>query len=75
MSFFDFLDFLTAKLMMPIGGIFISLFAGWRLDKKILEAEYTNAGTLSLRFFKAYRFLLRWVAPVGITAVLVCGLI
>ncbi len=75
MSFFDFLDFLTAKLMMPIGGIFISLFAGWRLDKKILEAEYTNAGTLSLRFFKAYRFLLRWIAPVGITAVLVCGLI
>lgn len=75
MTFFDFLDFLTAKLMMPIGGIFISLFAGWRLDKKILEAEYTNAGTLSLRFFKAYRFLLRWVAPLGIATVLVSGLI
>ena len=48
LSFFDFLDFLTAKLMMPLGGIFISLFAGRRLDKKILEAEYSNAGTLSL---------------------------
>lgn len=75
MTFFDFLDFLTAKLMMPIGGIFISLFAGWHLDKKILEAEYTNEGTLSLRFFKAYRFLLRWVAPLGIATVLISGLI
>ncbi|MGN0860778.1 MAG: sodium-dependent transporter [Candidatus Spyradosoma sp.] len=74
LSFFDFLDFLTAKLMMPLGGIFISLFAGRRLDKKILEAEYSNAGTLSLRFFKVYRFILRWIAPAGIAVVLVCGL-
>ena len=73
MSIFEFLDFLTAKLMMPIGGIFISLFAGWQLDKKILAAELTVAGSLSLRFFKVYRFLLRYVAPAGICAVLVCG--
>lgn len=73
MSVFEFLDFLTAKLMMPIGGIFISLFAGWQLDKKILAAELTVAGSLSLRFFKVYRFLLRYVAPAGICAVLVCG--
>lgn len=74
-TFFDTLDFLTAKLMMPVGGIFISLFVGWRLDKKILEAELSNAGTLPLRFFKAYRFLLRWVAPAGIVVVLLAGLL
>lgn len=74
-TFFDFLDFLTAKLMMPIGGIFISIFAGWHLDKKILAAELSNAGTLPLRFFKIYRFILRYVAPAGIAIVLVCGLL
>lgn len=73
-TFFDLLDFVTAKLMMPVGGIFISLFAGWCLDKKILAAELSNAGTLPLRFFRTYRFILRWVAPAGIAVVLVCGL-
>lgn len=73
-TFFDFLDFVTAKLMMPVGGIFISLFAGWSLDKKILASELSNAGTLPLRFFRTYSFILRWVAPAGIAVVLVCGL-
>ena len=75
MSFFDFLDFVTAKLMMPIGGIFISLFAGWYLDKKILAAELSNGGTIPLRFFKTYSFILRFIAPLGIAVVLVVGLI
>lgn len=74
MSFFDFLDFITAKVMMPVGGIFISLFTGWYLDKKILAAELSSAGTCSVAFFKIYSFVLRYIAPVGILAVLVCGL-
>lgn len=74
MNFFDFLDFVTAKLMMPIGGIFISLFAGWYLDKKILAAELSNEGTIPLRFFKTYSFILRFIAPLGIAVVLVVGL-
>lgn len=75
LTFFDFLDYITAKLMMPIGGIFISLFAGWYLDKKIVAAELSNYGTIPLRFFKTYRFLLRFVVPIGIAVVLVYGLI
>jgi len=74
MSFFDFLDFLTAKLMMPIGGIFISVFAGWVLDKKILATELASAGTCSVRFFKFYSFVLRFIAPAGILIMFVAGL-
>lgn len=74
MSFFDFLDFLTAKLMMPIGGIFISVFAGWVLDKKILVAELAGTGTCSIRFFKFYSFVLRFIAPAGILIMFVAGL-
>lgn len=75
LTFFDFLDYITAKLMMPLGGIFISLFAGWYLDKKIVAAELSNDGNLPLRFFKTYRFILRFIAPLGITVVLIYGLI
>lgn len=73
MSAFDLLDYISAKLMMPLGGIFISLFAGWYLDKKILAAELSNNGKLSMGFFKAYSFILRYIVPVGIMIVLVYG--
>ena len=33
MTIFDLFDFVTAKLMLPLGGMFISIFTGWYLDK------------------------------------------
>ena len=42
MSFFDSLDYVTAKIMMPIGGVLISLFVGWYLDRKIVWEELSN---------------------------------
>ena len=46
MGFFDLFDFLTAKLFMPVGGILISLFAGWRLSRKRVKDELTNENRL-----------------------------
>jgi NSS family neurotransmitter:Na+ symporter len=64
--FFDFLDYVTAKLMLPIGGMFICIFVGWRIDKKILKAELTNKGTVPFYFFHTYSFILKYIAPVAI---------
>jgi NSS family neurotransmitter:Na+ symporter len=66
MVFFDFLDFITAKILMPLGGMFIAMFVGWRIDKKILKAELTNQGTVAFYFFNTYSFVLRYVTPIGI---------
>jgi NSS family neurotransmitter:Na+ symporter len=66
---FDFLDFLTAKIMLPFGGMLISLFTGWYLDKKIIWDEVTNEGKLKFYGFKFYIFLLRFVAPVAIAII------
>lgn len=74
MTFFDLLDFVTAKILLPVGGIFISLFVGWYLDKKMLADELAGTGRLSVPFFKVYSFLLRWVTPIGIAVLLVAGL-
>ena len=40
--FFDALDYLTAKIMLPLGGMLTCIFVGTRVDKKILKAELTN---------------------------------
>ena len=66
MNLFDLFDFVTAKLMLPIGGFFISIFTGWYLDKKILRDELNSGGKLSPFLFKTMVFILRVVAPIGI---------
>ena len=66
MTVFSWFDFMTAMFIMPIGGIFISLFAGWYLDRKLLTDELTNCGTLKVRGLRGLIFLIRWVAPIGV---------
>lgn len=66
MTFFDFFDFISAKLFLPLGGIIISLFAGWKLPRQLLLDEVTNHGHIRFPLFALYRFVLRWVAPLAI---------
>lgn len=75
--FFDLLDMATAKVMLPIGGLFISIFVGWHLDRRIIEAQLTNDGSLnySVRFLKGYSFILKYIAPVAIIIIFAYGFI
>ena len=66
LAFFDALDYLTAKIMLPLGGMLTCIFVGTRVDKKVLKAELTNEGTLKFRLFGAYVFFMKYVAPIAI---------
>lgn len=66
MGFFDLFDFLTAKFMMPLGGILITMFVEWYLDRKLVVDELTNGGTLKVRGLGFLLFLVRWIAPIGV---------
>lgn len=69
LTLFDLFDFLTAKIMLPGGGLLIALFAGWYLDKKIIWEELSNKGTLTVRTYRLLLFGLKYVAPIGISLV------
>lgn len=64
LTFFDSLDFLTANILLPAGGLFTCIFVGWRLDQRILKAQITNDGALRFRIYGLFSFLLRYVCPV-----------
>lgn len=36
---FDFLDFITAQIMLPLGGLFIAIFVGWFMKRDVVRAE------------------------------------
>lgn len=69
LDLFNLTDFVSSKVMLPLGGMLISLFTGWYLDKNILWEELSNRSTLRFRLFKAYLFIIRYVAPVVIACI------
>lgn len=66
LNFFDALDYLTAKIMLPLGGMLICIFVGTRVDRKVLKAELTNEGTIPFHFFNTYAFFMKYIAPFAI---------
>ncbi len=63
-TFFDALDFLTANIMLPLGGLFIAIFAGWVLSRRDSEREL--GGDLGYRL---WRFTVRYVSPLAVFVV------
>jgi NSS family neurotransmitter:Na+ symporter len=70
-GFFELLDYLTANIMMPLGGMLLALFAGWMIPRAELVAQ-SNIG--NRRLFAAWYGLLRWLVPAAILAVFVANL-
>lgn len=69
MNLFSLFDFVTAKLMLPIGGFLIAVFTGWFLNRNIVRAEMTNDGLQKFPLFPAFFFMLRFIVPIGIALV------
>lgn len=60
-------SYLTDNIMMPAGGLFIALFAGWFVSRKNAMEELA----IDVPSFKIWYFLVRYVCPLAITAVFI----
>lgn len=69
LNFFEGLDFMTAKILLPTSGLLTSIFVAWYLDKKIVWDELSNSNTIKAPLFKVLIFLLKFVAPIGISLI------
>ncbi|MGF1606396.1 MAG: sodium-dependent transporter [Rhodothalassiaceae bacterium] len=64
----DFLDNLTKQYFIPIGGLFISIFVGWRLSRATMRDELA---LFSERGFQFWRFMIRYACPVALAIVFI----
>ena len=74
-TFFDLLDFVTASILLPVGGFFISIFVGWFLDKRIIATELRIKHPKAHLFIKGYIYMLRFFVPACIFAVFLYSLL
>ena len=70
-SIFDFVDFITNSIMMPVGGLIISIFAGYYYSKKIAQDELETSPII----FTIWRLSVRYIAPIGILFILIRGIL
>lgn len=70
MTIFDLFDWVASKVCLPVGGLFISLFTGWYLDKKLFKDEITNYGLARAPYLKTLVFILRYIVPLAIFGIL-----
>ncbi len=72
-TFFDFADYLSANILMAVGGLLIALYTGyvWRFEN--FQAD-TNVGAQGLFIPKFFKPLYLFVIPVAIGILLVKGL-
>jgi NSS family neurotransmitter:Na+ symporter len=62
-NIFQLLDYLTANLMLPIGGFCIAVFAGWIMKRQHSEQELDMSNTAS---YQAWKILISYVAPLSV---------
>jgi NSS family neurotransmitter:Na+ symporter len=65
LTFFDVLDYLTANIMLPLGGLFIAVFAAWVMHENSTRDELATYGWM----YKLWRFLVRYITPVAVIVV------
>lgn len=66
-TFFDFADFITSSIGLPLGALLISIFAGYVLTKSETFSELN----ISSVWFNIWHFIVRYLAPVAIILVFI----
>jgi len=76
-SFFDLFDYTSSNILLPVGGLLVVLFVGWRMKRADVLDELTNGGTIALRksLFTGIMLVIKFLAPIAISIVLLNSLL
>jgi len=61
-TIFDNVDHVTSNIMLPLGGVLITVFAAWVMCRNSTADELRGSGAI----YRLWRFSARYVAPVAI---------
>ncbi len=70
-GFFSTLDHFAANYALPLGGLLITLGAGWFMTREATEGELVDDTTPRWFSYGMWRFFIRFVAPLAVAAILI----
>lgn len=62
-DFFNIFDYITANILMPLGGMFTCIMVVWFMKKGFMKDELTNYGKCNRWFAPVVIFMLRYITP------------
>ncbi len=62
-TIFDLLDYLTANIMLPLGGMLIAIFVGWSMTR---DSSVDELAMKDGFFYRLWRFLVRYITPLAV---------
>ncbi|ADG93541.1 sodium:neurotransmitter symporter [Arcobacter nitrofigilis DSM 7299] len=65
---FDWMDFLTSSISMPLAGIVTCIFLGFYVDKQLLKDKFTKF--VSVGVFNIWYALIKYIVPIAIAILL-----
>lgn len=74
-NIFDFLDSTTTDILLPLVSIGVCVYVGWFAPHHLLDEQLSNYGTIKSRITSAVAFVIRYVAPLLIAAIMISKLI
>jgi neurotransmitter:Na+ symporter, NSS family len=74
LNLFDLMDWISANMLLPLGGLFIALFTGWFLKRKRVSQEIGKGVKPKGYFLSVFMFLVKFIAPVAIAIVFLNGI-
>ena len=72
---FDFVDRMNSIYLPPLCALGTIIFFGWVMPEEDVKDELSNHGTLKIGYYKLFRFLSRYLAPLALLVVLVTGIL
>ena len=73
--FGDFLEYLTDRLLLPLGAFFTTLFVGWIWGPDNSISEATSYGKYKFTLAPVYKFIVKFIDPIAIGAIIVAGMV
>lgn len=73
-NLFNIFDYCSSNILLPFGGMLISIFVGWRMDKGLLRRTLTTPKSAMNVFAPYVAFILKYIAPLFIFIIFVANI-
>ena len=68
-SWFDGVDWAVSNIMLPLGGLGVALFVGWRMSATIRREAFVSGSRSPAMIYGGWLFLVQWIAPAAVIVV------
>lgn len=73
-NIFELFDYVSGQILLPVSGLLIAIFVGWKMEKNIIADELTNGNGNPNYIQRSVIVLLKYFIPIAILLIFLSGM-